>query len=38
MITEDPKVTIRQGSDVETLFDFTKDKITGIVRQPDFGA
>ncbi|AFM27931.1 AIR synthase related protein [Desulfomonile tiedjei] len=33
-VIEEPKITIVQGSDVETLFDFTKDRITGIVYQP----
>lgn len=33
-VVEERKITIRQGSDVETLFDFTKDRITGIVYQP----
>jgi uncharacterized protein len=33
-VIEEPKIKIIQGSDVEPLFDFTKDKITGIVYQP----
>jgi selenophosphate synthetase-related protein len=33
-VTKEPRIKIMQGSDVETLFDFTKDKITGIVYQP----
>lgn len=33
-VFEEPKIRIIQGLDVETLFDFTKDKITGIVYRP----
>ncbi len=31
-----PSVTVQDGSDVETLFDFTKDKITGISYRPEY--
>lgn len=33
-IVDEPRVRIMQGPDVETLFDFAKDRITGIVYQP----
>ncbi|HTY23914.1 MAG TPA: hypothetical protein VMC85_12330, partial [Desulfomonilaceae bacterium] len=33
-VIKESKIKIMRGSDVETLFDFTKDKITGIVYQP----
>jgi hypothetical protein len=33
-VTEDPKITIRNEQDQLTLFDFEKDKITGISRRP----
>lgn len=32
-VIKEPKIKIMLGSDVETLFDLTKDKITGIVYQ-----
>ncbi len=33
-VVDEPRVKIMQGSDAETLFDFAKDRITGIVYQP----
>jgi uncharacterized protein len=34
-VTDQRQVTIRSGSDSETVFDFTQDKITGITRPLD---
>jgi selenophosphate synthetase-related protein len=34
-VTDTRRVTIRSGSDSQTVFDFTRDKITGITRPLD---
>ena len=33
-VVEDTKITVKDGSETQTLFDFEKDKITGIVYRP----
>jgi len=34
-VTDEPMVTLKNGSESKVLFDFRKDKITGIVYQPN---
>ena len=34
-VVEDTKITVKDGSETQTLFDFEKDKITGIVYRPE---
>jgi selenophosphate synthetase-related protein len=34
-VVEETRVTVKDGSEIQTLFDFEKDKITGIVYRPD---
>lgn len=34
-VVDEKKITIKNGSEAQTLFDFNKDKITGIVYRPE---
>jgi hypothetical protein len=36
-VVDEPMMTLRNGPESKVLFDFRKDKITGIVYQPDRG-
>jgi selenophosphate synthetase-related protein len=36
-VVVEPMIMLRNGPESEVLFDFRKDKITGIVYQPDRG-